>query len=261
MATREQLEAALQNPNARKYLDLLKYTEGTQTHGYATAFGGGKLGSLSAHPGTVHGFTETTGRKNKTTAAGAYQFLEGTWGPLQKKYALPDFGPHSQDIAALALVAQSGALDDVLSGNMHPAIRKTGNIWASLPTSTHPQGKKSWDKVNAFLGGKRTPSDSVAQPPAPPPATEMLGTTAKTQVPVVRDGDSFLIPTTQPEADMFGRVHQAKLPSAQETAWARAAGSIAAAQEMTQGRGSFFEDVASTQGPLDDEILNLIESV
>ena len=50
MATRKQLEQALQNPNVRKFLDLISYTEGTQGNGYRTAFGGGKLNSLNDQP-------------------------------------------------------------------------------------------------------------------------------------------------------------------------------------------------------------------
>ena len=252
MATRQELEAALENPNARKFLELLKYTEGTQGHGYATAFGGGKLSSLAAHPGTSHSFTETTGKKNKTTAAGAYQFLKGTWGPLQKKYNLPDFGPRSQDIAALALVAQQGALKDVLSGNMQSAVQKTGTIWASLPSSTYDQGKKSWDKVNKFLGGG-------VQAPVPS-AQEPLLAKSTQQVPAIQDGNTFLVPTTQPEADLFGRVHQAGLPSEQEVAWAKAAASIAGAQALVRNSGSLFDGIASEPGPLDNEILDLIDN-
>ena len=165
MATRAELEAALQNPNARKFLDLLSYTEGTQKHGYATAFGGGRIDDLSKHPRASSGFTQTDGKRNTTTAAGRYQFLSGTWDEQAKKLGLSDFGAKSQDLAALSLAADSGALKSILSGDFKTAIDKTGVKWASLPSSPHPQGKKSWDAVNKFLGSNYTPSQTAqAQP-------------------------------------------------------------------------------------------------
>ena len=144
MATRAELEAALQNPNARKFLDLLSYTEGTQKNGYATAFGGGRIDDLSKHPRTSSGFTQTDGKKNTTTAAGRYQFLSGTWDEQAKKLGLSDFGAKSQDLAAISLAADSGALKSILSGDFKTAIDKTGGKWASLPSSPHTQGKNSF---------------------------------------------------------------------------------------------------------------------
>lgn len=166
MATRAELEAALQNPNARKFLDLLSYTEGTQKNGYATAFGGGRIDDLSKHPRTSSGFTQADGKKNTTTAAGRYQFLSSTWDEQAKKLGLSDFGAKSQDLAALSLAADSGALKSILSGDFKTAIDKTGGKWASLPSSPHPQGKKSWDAVNKFLGSNYAPSQITqeAQP-------------------------------------------------------------------------------------------------
>lgn len=168
MATRAELEAALQNPNARKFLDLLSYTEGTQKHGYATAFGGGRIDDLSKHPRTSSGFTQTDGKRNTTTAAGRYQFLSGTWDEQAKKLGLSDFGAKSQDLAALSLAADSGALKSILSGDFKTAIDKTGVKWASLPSSPHPQGKKSWGAVNKFLGSNYTPSQTPQTAQAQP---------------------------------------------------------------------------------------------
>lgn len=163
MATRAELEAALQNPNARKFLDLLSYTEGTQKNGYATAFGGGRINDLSKHPRTSSSFTQTDGKKNTTTAAGRYQFLSGTWDEQAKKLGLSDFGAKSQDLAALSLAADSGALKAILNGDFKTAIDKTGVKWASLPSSPHPQGKKSWDAVNKFLGSNYAPSQIIQE--------------------------------------------------------------------------------------------------
>lgn len=161
MASRQTLEKALNNPNVRKFLDLLAYTEGTQGNGYHTAFGGGRLSSLADHPRYLKSFRQTNGKTNKTSAAGRYQFLKGTWDGLARRYGLTDFGPHNQDLGAVALLAQSGALPYVLKGDWNNAVAKSGRTWASLPTSPHPQPTKSWDKVNQFLGNHRPQQGAV----------------------------------------------------------------------------------------------------
>src|SRR5690606_23480525 len=75
-----------------------------------------------------------------------------TWNNLAKRYGFRDFSPQAQDLGAIALIAGRGALDDVLKGNWQAAIQKTGKEWASLPSSTYKQGKRSWDFVNKHLG-------------------------------------------------------------------------------------------------------------
>ena len=156
MATRAQLEKYAQNPKVRKFLDLIAHTEDTEGNGYRTAFGGGRLSSLGDHPRYMKTFTQKNGKTNKTSAAGRYQFLRGTWDDLARQYGLKDFGPQSQDIAAVALLAQNGALGNILKGDMQGAVRKSGSTWASLPTApaSYSQPTKSWQAVNRFLGGK-----------------------------------------------------------------------------------------------------------
>lgn len=154
MASRATLEKALQHPNVRKFLDLLSYAEGTTSNGYSTAFGGGRLPSLADHPRYSKKFTQTNGKTNTTSAAGRYQFLRGTWDGLARQYGFKDFGPKNQDLGAVALLAQNGALPHILKGDWGKAVSKSGGTWASLPSSPHPQPTKSWQKINDFLGGK-----------------------------------------------------------------------------------------------------------
>jgi muramidase (phage lysozyme) len=146
----EQLFPYLENPNVRSFLGMIGSAEGTDKHGYNTLFEGGRVESLTDHPRQLFNFTETTGRPNKTTAAGRYQFLSNTWDEQAKKLGLQDFGPQSQDLAAINLLRERGILPDVLQGNWEAAVKKSGPIWASLPSSPYPQPRQS----NEFVMNK-----------------------------------------------------------------------------------------------------------
>lgn len=158
------LQQAYANPNVRKYLDFIAQAEGVK-HGYNTMFGNERIASLGAHPNVRKEFKQTDGKTNYTTAAGRYQFLNSTWNNLAKQYGFRDFSPQSQDMGAIALIAQRGALDDVLNGNWQSAIQKTGKEWASLPSSTYKQGKRSWDFANKALGSNIQQPSSQQQNP------------------------------------------------------------------------------------------------
>lgn len=155
MATSQQLMQLMNNPNARKMLDLIAATEGVK-YGYNTLFGNQKIDNLSWHPSIKKPFTQTDGQIKYTTAAGRYQFLKDTWDGIARQYGLKDFSPQSQDLGALALLAQNGALPYVLKGDFNTAIKKSGSTWASLPTSPYAQNKRSWDFIDKQLGSTTT---------------------------------------------------------------------------------------------------------
>ena len=159
MSERQQLERLLGNPNVRKMLDLIANAEGVK-HGYNTVFGNQRFDNLQAHPNIRKGFTQTDGKKNYTTAAGRYQFLNSTWRGLAKQYGLRDFSAQSQDLGALALIAQKGALKNVANGDYHGAVGKLGGTWASLPSSPYAQPKKTYAQLG--LGG--CPTSQAPQP-------------------------------------------------------------------------------------------------
>lgn len=146
MSERQQLEKLLNDPNARKMLDLIANAEGVK-HGYNTLFGNERVSSLRAHPNVRKQFKQTDGKTNTTTAAGRYQFLKPTWDGLARQYGLTDFSPRNQDLGALALIKQRGALNDVLKGDYRSAVNKLGKEWASLPSSNYAQPKKSWGQL------------------------------------------------------------------------------------------------------------------
>jgi muramidase (phage lysozyme) len=143
MATIEELAGYAKDPRVRRFLDVISAAEGTDTNGYSTAFGGGKLESLADHPRQLANFTQTDGKANKTSAAGRYQFLQGTWDDVAKNLNLPDFGPESQDIAAVELLRRNGALPALLADDYETAVQKSGSTWASLPSSPYAQPKRS----------------------------------------------------------------------------------------------------------------------
>ncbi|MFD9887686.1 hypothetical protein ACFWZT_40225, partial [Streptomyces alboflavus] len=95
MGTIDELAGYAKDQRVRRFLDAIGSAEGTDTHGYNTAFGGGKLESLADHPRQLHDFMQTDGTPNKTSAAGRYQFLSSTWDDVAKSLSLPDFGPQS----------------------------------------------------------------------------------------------------------------------------------------------------------------------
>lgn len=162
MATRQELEKALSNPNVRKMLDVIANAEGVK-HGYNTIFGNERSDDLKAHPNVKKEFTQTDGKKNSTTAAGRYQFLKGTWDSVSKKYGLTDFSPKNQDLAAVALILGRGALGDVIKGDFTKAVGKLGGEWASLPSSNYAQPKKSWKDIQAMVGEIKPPNRKPAQ--------------------------------------------------------------------------------------------------
>lgn len=151
MASAQKYMQLLNNPNARRMLDLIATAEGVN-HGYNTLFGNQRFDDLSGHPNIRKAFTQTDGKKNYTTAAGRYQFLNDTWNGLSRQYGLRDFSPQSQDIGAIALLDQIGALPYVLKGDFGTAIKKSGGTWASLPSSKYAQNKRSWSFINKKLG-------------------------------------------------------------------------------------------------------------
>ena len=78
-----------------------------------------------------------------SSAAGAYQFIKATWIRLRDKLQLPDFSPASQDLAAVQLLDDIGALKLVQSGDIEGALAKASKVWASLPGSRAQQNPRT----------------------------------------------------------------------------------------------------------------------
>ena len=119
-------------PQRRALLNTIRYAEGTwkQGHeGYRTLYGGGRFSSLAKHPEVV------VVKRYTSAAAGAYQFLPGTWKEAANKLSLRSFKPHNQDQAALYLIDRRGVLDQVdRKGLTREVMAVLSKEWASFPS-------------------------------------------------------------------------------------------------------------------------------
>ena len=94
-------------------------------------------------------------KRYTSAAAGAYQFLPGTWKMASRKLGLMDFGPRNQDQAALFLIERRNALALADQGKLTPQLlAKLAPEWASLPTmqaqSFYGQPVKKHADLKAF---------------------------------------------------------------------------------------------------------------
>lgn len=149
------------NGNVRAFLWVIRHCEGTPgPNGYRTIFGGSLFDDFSKHPGIYIPFGKT-----RSSAAGAYQFLERTWKALAKQHGFKDFSPESQDQGAVELIRGRNALKDVEEGRFESALRKCSPEWASLPFSTYGQPTKKLEfckQIYEQYGGKYMVAPVVA---------------------------------------------------------------------------------------------------
>lgn len=157
--------------NRRAFLAALRYAEGTSdANGYRALYGHTPAaprlaGSLNAHPvesGEWRGAPLTDAQCRGaglgpgciTTAAGAYQMTLPTWTRMRQALGLKDFGPESQDKAALRLIADLGALPDVDAGRFDAAVSKLARTWASLPGAGYAgQAERSISSLRQVYAG------------------------------------------------------------------------------------------------------------
>ena len=119
-------------PKRRALLNTIRYAEGTWKqgyNGYRTLYGGGRFSSMAKHPDVV------VVKHYASAAAGAYQFLPGTWREAANKLSLRSFKPHNQDQAALYLIDRRGVLDQVdRHGLTRDVMAVLSKEWASFPS-------------------------------------------------------------------------------------------------------------------------------
>lgn len=143
--------AMLSDANVQAMLRVIRTGEGTaDAAGYRRIVGGGLFDSYADHPRVVRSGTFANGTTWRSSAAGAYQFIESTWDETRRLMGLPDFSPASQDLAALGRIAARGALADVIEGRFDVAVRKLAREWASLPGSPYGQPTISAERARAI---------------------------------------------------------------------------------------------------------------
>lgn len=146
-------------------------------------FGGGTFSDLSRHPDRV-----IRSGGYASAAAGAYQFLPGTWQSQASRLGLKGFGPAEQDIAALALARNRlmdiGGLETVRKEGLSQRVAAAlAPEWASFPTesgrSYYGQPVKSLSALQKYYGsapGVMAPQAVAAAPTGPQISTEALTT-------------------------------------------------------------------------------------
>lgn len=157
------LEADLEHPNIKAFLILIRKAEGTSSNnGYRYLFGSSPrneklFDSYYDHPSMYIEFKNKKGETLVTSAAGAYQFLFRTWDRIRTRLGLQDFSPKSQDLAAIELLYEAGATDDIKKGSLRSALQKVCKVWASLPGAGYDQPEHSFSEVVQWYknaGGK-----------------------------------------------------------------------------------------------------------
>ena len=150
-----------EHPNVVAFLDMLAVSEGTVRYGdqdgYNVLFGGETFSSYADHPRRK--ITKTMkGKPITSTAAGRDQFLERTWDAIVKAYGFKGrFVPEAQDLAAIKLIKERRAYEDVVAGRFDEAVMKCRNIWASLPGAGYGQPEHRLETLVAaykLAGGK-----------------------------------------------------------------------------------------------------------
>jgi lysozyme len=158
-------------PERRALLHTIRYAEGTwasgSDEGYRILYGGGRFRSLDRHPEIV------VRRRYTSAAAGAYQFLPGTWKEAARKLSLSDFGPTSQDQAALYLIEKRGALGRFEKEGLSPTVlAMLSQEWASLPASHggsyYGQPVKGREELRRFYDAELARQRAIAAVPNTP---------------------------------------------------------------------------------------------
>lgn len=136
------------NPNYRIMLDTISKAEGTWgKDAYSTKFGGKKIDWRNGKDRKSDGVSN---------AHGKYQFMNTTWDEYSSKLELTGFSPEEQDIAALALLEKTGALQELDNDNKQEALFKAATIWSSIPKNA------KGESAHTYKNGKPQKAKSLS---------------------------------------------------------------------------------------------------
>jgi len=121
------------NPNYKLMLDTISKAEGTWgKDAYSTKYGGKKVDWKNGKSRDSIPFGKNG---QKTSAHGKYQFMNKTWDGKVQELGLTGFTPEEQDVAALSLAEETGALKKLDDGDIKGAIFSAGKKWMGLPVN------------------------------------------------------------------------------------------------------------------------------
>ena len=161
--------------NRTAFLDCIGVSEGTSTshlttnHGYDVIVSGPSCGEVFTeyvdHPFTNRPAKIVNGAGLRSTASGKYQIMIHDWPHYKALLGIHDFSPASQDLVALQLIRERGALPLIDGGSFDLAVARCANLWASFPGAGYGQFEQSLDKLrNAYVsaGGQLHAATDVA---------------------------------------------------------------------------------------------------
>ena len=149
------------NQNRAAFLQMLSVSEGTSTspmtqdRGYDVIVTGIDrqpeiFDDYSDHPFAKGRASKVINSKGLTSnASGRYQFMLKDWAHYRKQLNLADFGPVSQDLWAVQLIRERGALPLIDAGSFDMAVSRVRNLWASLPGAGYGQPEHSMQTLRA----------------------------------------------------------------------------------------------------------------
>lgn len=158
--------------NIKAFLDTIAKSEGTYdlgNNGYNVMVTGKIFNNYSDHPFTYNDKAIHVKGKLYSTASGRYQIMRANWygekdkpkTGLKNQLGLKDFGPESQDIAAIALLKRRNAYKLIVEGKIRTAFNTTtlNKEWASFPGAGYNQKEHKIEKILAWyksFGGTLT---------------------------------------------------------------------------------------------------------
>ena len=159
------------NANRAAFLDMIGVSEGTSTnritrnHGYDVIVSGISgpevFTDYSDHPFMRRAPKAVNSTGLCSTASGKFQIMIHDWPHYRAQLGLPDFSPASQELMAVQLIRERGALPLIDGGSFDLAVARCANLWASFTGATYGQATHQIGFLrDAYLsaGGKLTGS-------------------------------------------------------------------------------------------------------
>ena len=89
----------------------------------------------------------------QSSAAGFLQAIRKTWKSASATMGITDFSPHSQELVAVELIRQRGAMSFILRGDLPGAFKnsKLRLEWASFPGAGYGQRENSLVKLQSVF--------------------------------------------------------------------------------------------------------------